>query len=160
MTKRYGALVGAVKNLIPMRPVDAAYENTKDSILVRDVVTLAAAPIADVVSLGFFGWEDVLDVNSSDINFDAMGAASTLSVGDVSFPAALAAATATSAAGTLKACKTVTNANAWKPLWAQLGYATLAAAQLIGSNCELLGTIAGGAMTGSMSWQFKGQKRI
>lgn len=159
MTKRYGILVGAVKQLAPMRPVDNAFENNGD-VIVRDVITLAAAPIADTISLGIMGWESVLDPADCDMNWDALGAGVTLSVGDVTFPAALAAATAANAAGSLKPLKTITNANFYQPLWSLLGYATLAAAKLVGNQCELLATIAGGAATGVVNWQFKGVRRI
>lgn len=159
MTKRYGSLVGAVKQLAPMRPVDNAFENNGD-VLVRDTITLAAAPIADTISLGIMGWESVLDPFDSDVNFDALGAGTTLSIGDVTFPAALAAATATNAAGTLKPLKTIANANYFQPLWQLLGYATLAAAKAVANQCELLATIAGGAATGVVTWQFKGVRRI
>lgn len=160
MTKRYGSLVGAVKQLVPMRPVDTAFENGKDMILVRDTVLLAAAPIADTIQLAIVGWETVIDPVTSDIYFDALGAGTTLSVGDVTYPAALGAATATNAAGSMKALKTITIGNWFQPVWQQLGYASLAAAKLVGNQCELLGTIAGGAATGNVSWQFKGARRI
>lgn len=161
MTKRYGSLVGSVKQNVPFRPVDSAFENGKDMILVRDTILLAAAPIADTISLGVFGWESVLDPVGCDVYFDALGAASTLSVGDVTYPAALAAATDThTAAGSMKALKTITIGNWFQPLWQQLGYASLAAAKAVGNQCELLATIAGGAATGNVTWQFKGARRI
>lgn len=160
MTKRYGSLVGAVIQGFPRQNVDMALKDTVDKIMVRDTVLLAAAPIADVISLGFFGWESVLDPLYCDLAFDALGAGSTLSIGDVTFPAALAAATATNAAGALKPLKTITIANYFQPLWQLLGYASLAAAQAIGTKCELLATIAGGAATGNVTWQFRGSPRI
>ena len=161
MTKRYGSLVGALKQLVPIKPIPMALENSTDRILARDTILLAAAPIADTISLGFFGWESVLDPTSCDLYFDALGANSTVSVGDVTNPAALAAATDThTAAGSLKMLKTITIGNWFQPLWQQLGYATLAAAKLVGTNCELLATIAGGAATGNVSWQIKGSVRI
>jgi hypothetical protein len=161
MTKRYGALVGAVTQQVPAVPVDMAFKDTSDHILVRDQILLAAAPIADTISLGIFGWETVLDPVACDVYFDALGANSTLSIGDVNYPAALAAATDThTAAGSVKALKTITIGNWFQPLWQQLGYASLAAARLVETQCELLATIAGGAATGNVVWQFKGQKRI
>ncbi len=161
MTKRYGTLVGTPKQTFPTGIVDMGLENGTDSILVRDRIVLAAAPIADTISLGVFGWDSIIDPIASDVYFDALGANTTLSVGDVSFPAALAAATDThTAAGSLKVLKTITIGNWYQPLWQTLGYATLAAAKAIGAQCELLATIAGGAATGNVAWQLKGQRRI
>lgn len=161
MTKRYGSLVGALKQLVPIKPIPMALELSTDRCIVRDTILLAAAPIADTISLGLIGWETVLDPVACDLYFDALGAASTLSIGDVTYPAALAAATDThTAAGTMKVMKSVTIGSYFLPLWQQLGYATLAAAQAVGSKCELLATIAGGAATGNVTWQIKGSLRI
>jgi hypothetical protein len=159
MTKRYGSLVGAVKQLATFRPTDMAYEKTTDHVLVRDTILLAAAAIADTISLGFFGWETMLNPKG-DIWFDALGASTTLSVGDVTHNAALAAATSTAAAGSFNVSKTITIDKYFQPLWQQLGYADLKTAQAVGQNCELLATIAGAAATGNVTWQFTGQPRI
>ena len=160
MTKRYGSLVGAVKQLAPTQLVDMALENSKDKIIVRDTVVLAAAPIADVIQIGYVGWDTVLDPLGCDVYFDALAANTTISVGDVTSPTALAAATATSSAGSMKALKSVTINNWFQPLWQQLGYATLAAAQAVGTKAELLATVGGAAATGNVTWQFKGSSRI
>ncbi|HUO22698.1 MAG TPA: hypothetical protein VMU59_09310 [Caulobacteraceae bacterium] len=160
MSKHYGALVGAVKQLIPFRPVDAAFENTKDEVLVRDVVTLAAAPAADTIQLGLFGWESIIDPVSSDVLYDNLGAGTTLSVGDATYPTALLNAQGTSAAGTSKIGQINAKTLWFAPLWQALGYASLAAAQKVGTNCELLATIGGAAATGNLAWSIKGQKRI
>lgn len=160
MTKIYGSLVGAVKQLSTMRPVDTAYENTKDLILVRDTVELAALGAASTVQCGIFGWETVLNPGSK-FWFDDLGTGGTLSLGDVTFPTALASAVNTdTAAGSSDALVSVDIANYFKPLWQMLGYATLAAAQLIGSQCELLFTRNTAAGTGTLTWQISGQKRI
>lgn len=160
MTTRYGSLVGTPLQSTPPKPADATLIRTKDAIIVRDTIVLAAAPVADVISLSKLGWESVLDPDGCKMWFDALGANSTLSIGDVTYPAALAAATDThTAAGNLNMLKTLTIGTYFQPLWQQLGYATLAAAQLIGSRCELLATVAGGAVTGNVTWQLKGQRR-
>lgn len=160
MTKRYGSYVGTPRNSNPPVLVDLGYEKTTDQVLVRDTIELAAAPIADQVVLGTMGWETIVDCDAGVVAFDALGASTTLSVGDVTYPAALAAATATNAAGSYKPCKSVDIANYWKPLWALLGYASLAAAKAVGDQCQLLATIAGAAATGTVTWQIKGQSRI
>lgn len=159
MTKRFGVFVGAVKQLAQPRPVDFGYENGTDHVLVRDVVTLAAAPIADIIQLGVFGWESIINPNG-DVWFDALGASTTLSIGDAGHPAALAAATSTVAAGSMKISKSLTLDLYFAPLWQALGYATLAAAKAVADQCELIGTIAGGAATGKVAWQLTGQRRI
>lgn len=160
MTIRLGSLVGAVLNLVPPQPVDMALHRSTDRVLMRDTVLLAAAPIADVISLGSFGWETVLDPLECLLYFDALGASTTLSVGDVTYPAALAAATATNAAGNLRMMSAVTIGNWFQPLWKLLGYADLKTALAVGSKCALLATIAGAAATGNVTWQMKGSARI
>lgn len=161
MTKRFGALVGAVKQLSPMRPVDAAYENCKEQVLVRDQIELAAAPAADTVQLAVLGWETVIDPYQSDFSFDALGANTTVSIGDVTYPTALVNALDThTAAGTSKVVKAPDIDAYFQPLWQMLGYATLAAAKLIGNQCELLLTINTAAATGGIVWQIKGARRI
>ena len=160
MAKHLGVLVGAIKAAVPFQPVDAAFENTKDTVLVRDYTVLAAAPAADTVSLGFFGWESIVDPVGSDVFYDNLGAGTTLSVGDVTHTTALLNAQATSAAGSSKVGQTNAKTLWYAPLWQALGYASLAAAQAVGSNCELLATIGGAAATGNLLWSLKGQKRI
>lgn len=160
MAKHYGSLVGAILQLARPRQVDEAFQNTKDVVIVRDTALLAAAPVADTIQLGTMGWETVLDPITCDVYFDALGANSTLSVGDVTYPAALCAATDThTAAGSVKVCKSITIGNYFQPLWQLLGYADLPTAQKVGKQCELLATIAGGAATGNVTWQLKGARR-
>lgn len=161
MAKQYGSLVGAVKQLTPFQPVDAAFENTKDRVLVRDTVELAAAA-GDTVQLAILGWETVLDPNGCVFACDDLGVGGTISIGDVTHPTALANAVDTDTAA-LKATNmlsAVDIANWFKPLWATLGYATLAAAQAVGSKCELLLTRNTAAGAGTVSWQIKGNSRI
>lgn len=161
MTKRYGALVGAVKQLSPMRPVDMAFENTHDKILVRDQYVAAAEVFTNTLQLAVLGWETVLDPVACDVYFDSLGANTTISVGDVTYPTALVNAQDThTAAGSVKLVKSTALDTWFQPLWQLLGYATLAAAKLIGNQCELLLTFNTANATGKLSWQFKGQGRI
>lgn len=164
MTKYYGSLVGAVKQLSPMRPVDMAFENSKDQILVRDTIELAAVAAGSTVQLAVLGWEDVLDPFACTFACDDLGTGGTISIGDVTYPTALANAVNTDSAalGPTQMMSNVDIANYFKPLWQILGYATLAAAQLIGSKCEVLLTRNTAAVTGTctVTWQMKGQSRI
>jgi hypothetical protein len=163
MAKFYGSLVGAVLQLTPPRQVDMAYANTKDQILVRDTIEVNAIAANDVVQLAVVGWETVIDPSGSDFWFDDLGTGGTVSVGDITYPNALANAVNTdSAAGSSKVCVSVDIANYFKPLWAMLGYATLAAAQAVGAQCELLLKRNTAAVTGicTISWQIRGNRRI
>lgn len=159
MTKRFGALVGAVKQLSPTRLVDMAWENTTDHVLVKDYITLAAAAIADTVQFGIFGWETILSPGGI-IYFDALGAGVTLSLGDAGHTTALINAKVCTSAGNVNISANLTLDLYHAPLWQQLGYATLAAAQAVAPNCELLLTIGVGAATGKVAWTVGGQKRI
>jgi hypothetical protein len=162
MTKLYGSLVGAIKQISPMQPVDNAYERNNDAILVRDTITLAAAAAATTIqAIVGLGWESVLHPPGCYVANGALGAGVTISLGDVTYPAALAAATAVNAAGTtLSGLPAVTIGNYWQPLWQQLGYASLTAAKAVGPQAELLFTIAGAAATGILTWQLSGVRRI
>ncbi len=160
MTKRYGSLVGAVKQVVPFRPVDSAYENTNDQVLVRDVCNLAAAPAADTIQLFITGWETVVDLFASQFGNDAMGAGVLLAVGDVTFPAALLTGQALSVAGQGRLFGAVSPAKYGQPLWQMLGYADLKTARKVGPKCEVLGTLSGAAATGNIAWLAKGQARI
>lgn len=161
MTARYGIYVGAVKQLSPPQQVDSAYTRTFDEILVRDVITFAAAPIADTVeAISNLGWESVLDPGQCVAYWGAMGAATTFTFGDVTFPAAFDTGVAVSAAGKASLLSVITPANYYQPLWQQLGYATLAAAKLVAAAATLKFTLAGGAFTGSLAWRLVGARRI
>lgn len=160
MTIAFGSLVGAVKQLSPPRPVDMAYENTKDTVLVRDTYELAALAAAGQIEAAVVGWETVLNPGSK-FWFDDLGTGGTVSLGDATFPNALASAVNTdSAAGSSDALVSVDIANYFKPLWQMLGHATLAAALLKGANCRLLFTRNTAAGTGTLTWQLTGQRRI
>lgn len=160
MAKHYGSNVGAVKQIVPFRPVDAAYEGSADTTIIRDTCNLAAAPAADTIVLGVMGWETVLDCWGSMFINDAMGAGVTVAVGDVTFPSALLGAHAVNVAGQGGLFASVTPAKFVMPLWQMLGYADLPTAKKVGQQCELLGTIAGGAATGNLAWMIRGARRI
>jgi hypothetical protein len=129
MVKRYGSLVGAVKQTVPVQLVDQAYERIGQEVLVRDTITLAAAAIGDTFQCAVLGWETVLDPFDCYTSNAALGATTTLSLGDVTFPTALDNAVATNAAAQKQACSAVGIGNYGQPLWQLLGYASLAAAK-------------------------------
>ncbi|PIB96511.1 hypothetical protein [Caulobacter sp. X] len=159
MTKYYGSLVGTPKRATPPALISYALENSSDKILVRDTIELAAAAATDTVSLVFLPWETVL-APSSAFYFDDLGTGTTLSIGDVTYPTALCnAQDVATAAGSALVMKSVDIANYFKPLWQMLGYASLAAAQAVGSRCELLATVGAAAATGTLTWQIAGTPR-
>lgn len=160
MTKRYGSLVGTPKQAAPIVLVDMAYERVNLEVLVRDTITLAAAPIADTIQVCVLGWESVLSPYDCFISNGALGASTTISFGDVTYPAALDAAFSTVAAAQKQALSAVAIGSYFLPLWQTLGYASLAAAKAVGSQCELLFTIGGGAATGVITWEMAGVRRI
>lgn len=160
MTIRFGSLVGAKKQTVPPSSVPATFENGTDHVIIRDTILLAAAPIADAIEICHqLPWETVLSATGCTLFFDALGASTTLSIGDAAHPAALAAATSTVSAGSLNMVKTITIDQYFQPLWKNLGYATLAAAKAVAPSCQLLATIAGGAATGNVTWTMHGQRR-
>ncbi len=160
MAKQYGAYVGTPRNSAPPKLVPHGFENGSDHIIVRDTVELAAAA-ADMVQLAVLGWECVLDPDGCKVWFDDLGTGGTISIGDVTYPAALAATVNTdSAAGNTNMLAAIDIANYFKPLWQMLGYATLAAAKLVGGRCELLLTRNATSGAGTVTWQIKGQRRI
>lgn len=161
MAKQYGSLVGAVHQLSPFRPADMGFEHVHDEILVRDTVELAAAA-ADTVQLCVLGWESVLNPSGCVFWCDDLGAGGTISIGDVTYPAAMALTvnTDTAALGSTSMMSAIDIANYFKPVWQMLGYATLAAAKLIGNQAEILLTRNAAAGAGTISWQMTGQRRI
>jgi hypothetical protein len=159
MTLRTGSLYGTPITSYPPIPVDKAYSRTNQEILVRDTITLAAAPAADTVLALITGWETVLDIYDCFWSSAALGAGVTLSLGDATYPTALDNAVASNAAQQKQAGSAVTFGNYGKPLWALLGYASLAAAQAVAAQCTLLFTIGGAAATGVLSWRFAGERR-
>lgn len=161
MAKQYGSLVGTIKQTAPFQPVDNAYENGKITRLCFDTVELSANA-ADTVQLAILGWETVLDCYGSIYSCDDLGTGGTISIGDVTYPTALASAinTDSAALANQKICAAVDIANYGQPLWQMLGYATLAAAKLIGAKCELLLTRNTAAGAGTITWDIKGVPRI
>lgn len=160
MTTKFGSLVGAVKQLALMRPVDAAFENSKDVVLVRDTYELSTLTATSVIQAAVLGWETVLNP-SSKFWFDDLGTGGTVSLGDVTYPNALASSVNTdSAAGSSDALAAVDIANYFQPLWQMLGYASLAAAKLIGNQCELLFTRNTASGSGTLTWQLIGSRRV
>jgi hypothetical protein len=160
MTKFFGSLVGTPKQANRPVNVPSNLERGTDHILNRDTVTLAAAAINDTVQLAILPWETQIDPIGSDLYFAALGAGTFLQVGDITFPLALTAATATNAAGSVKIGAALAIGNYFgKPLWQVLGYATLAAAKLIGTQAELLIKLTGGVGTGAVTWQLRGRQQ-
>lgn len=125
--------------------------------LSHDYVTVDAAQ-NDTISLGFFDWDTLLDPELSVVEFTDLGTSVTMDIGDVTDPDALVAAQdVAAAAGTCNLLKSVTIANRRKPLWEMLGYATLAAAKLVGARAELLATLeAADPASGTIGWTIYG----
>lgn len=162
MAKQYGSLVGTpLYNTTPPRQSDMGLTRAKNEVIVRDTVELAAAA-ADTVSLCKLGWESIIDPFGSLWSCDDLGTGGTIKIGDVTYPAALASAVNTDSAALANQSlvSAVDIANYFKPLWAMLGYATLAAAQAVGSQCELLLTRNTAAGAGTITWQILGSRRI
>lgn len=128
--------------------------------LAHDFVTADAAQ-NDTIQLGYFDWDTLLDPELSVVEFTDLGTSVTMDIGDVTYPDALCAAQdVATAAGTCNPLKSVTIANRRKPLWEMLGYASLAAAKLIGARCELLATLEGAnPASGTVGWTIYGSPR-
>lgn len=157
MTQRFGSLVGQAYNPANATPKQVAFglEKATNHVLIRDTIELTAAPINDTIWLGKFPSNTVLDPAGCMVWFDDLGTSVTLDIGDVNDPDGLTAAQdVATAAGSFNAMKTVGVENYFKPLWALLGYASDP-----GGLLELIGTIKGGAATGTVSWQFHGSPR-
>lgn len=158
MAKFYGSLVGTPKQATPPRQTSHAHENGTDHVIVRDTIELAAAA-NDTVQLAVLPWETVI-APSSTFYFDDLGAGCTLSIGDATYPNALCnAQDVATAAGSALVMKSVDIANYFKPLWQQLGYASLTAAKAVGPFCELLAKVNSAAAAGTLTWSIHGQKR-
>ena len=160
MTDRYGSFRGTLlQQTQPSRQPIGALGGEFIQRMALDSVELAAAPIADRIWLGRFLLEAIPDAYASDISYDALGASTTLSIGDATNPAALAAAASTSSAGTRKVFASVDIASYPQPLWKMLGYASLEAAEAANRKrgmVDLWATIGGAAATGTVTWQIKG----
>lgn len=162
MAKQYGSLVGAVILAAAEKPaaVSPALKDGTDRVLRRDTVEVAAAA-ADQVHLATVDWDVVLNPNTSMFHFDDLGTGCTLSVGDAAHPNALCnAQDVATAAGSASLLKSVNIDSYYKPLWAQLGYATLAAAKAVADRCDLIFTVNTAAAAGTLSWQLVGQKTL
>lgn len=151
--------MGALLSTTQSTPlVSPAYKGGGDQVLIRDTVEVAAAA-NDFISLGKVSWESVINPHTSKFYFDDLGTGCTLSIGDVTYATALCSAQdVATAAGSADVMKSVDIANYFKPLWQVLGYASLAAAKLIGSRCELLAKVNTAAAAGTLSWQIMGRK--
>lgn len=161
MTKHYGALVGTPKQSSPIIPVDNAYERVFDETIVRDLFTNAAATNnADTLQVAVLGWDSVLDPDECKAHWTAGGAGCTLSFGDAAHPTALDNAVDIHLAGSAALLSAITIPNYFQPLWQLLGYATLAAAQAVSTQCELLFTIGGANFAaGTLTWRLRGVRR-
>ena len=159
MANQFGSLVGAVLSALQSTPlVSIALKGGTDTAFIRDTCEVAAAA-ADTVTLGKLDWESLINPVTSVFWFDDLGTGNTVSVGDASFPNALCNAQDTStAAGSALILKSVDIANYFKPLWQQLGHATLAAAKLTGKQCTLLAKVNAAAGAGTLTWQIMGRK--
>ena len=125
--------------------------------LAHDYITADAAA-DDTVQLGFVDWDTVIDDVLSEIQFSDFGTGVTLDIGDVTYPAALMdGQDVAAAAGSALIAKSVAIGNRKKPLWGMLGYASLAAAKLIGARCELLATFKdANPDSGTLAWSIYG----
>ena len=163
MATFFGVLLGTPKNAVPPVSIPNTFENGRQQVIARDRITLAAAAIADLVEMARnIPWETVLDVHQCQFSFAALGAGSTVSIGDgATNPAALSAAISTAVATKgVDALAAVAIANHHKPLWQLFGYATLAAARAVTPACTIYAKIGGAAATGLMTWQFMGVRRM
>jgi hypothetical protein len=162
MTTYYGSKVGTLKQATRPTPIPSVFERGTDHILCRDTIELAAAA-GSLVELAVLPWETVISP-SSRLWFDDLGSAQTFDIGDVTYPTALVSGTdtgtAASGADGVAFLKSVDIANYFKPLWEMLGYASLAAAKLIGAQCQLLGRVNTNTATGTVTWQISGQARL
>jgi|GEM_PF-3505172 len=162
MTKRYGSFRGARLQAVPPLPPIGALGGSFEKRLAFDSFEAAASPaiaVGDKIWIGNISLEARLDP-ASMYYYDALGASTTLSVGDEANPAALAAAASTSSAGSRSLVASVDIADYPKPLWQQLGYASLDAAKaaqpLKNGYVDLYFTVGGAAIVGTLTWQLRG----
>lgn len=136
---------------------DFGRKNGEVRRLAHDYVTVDAAE-NDTVTLGQVDWDTVIDDVLSTIEFSDLGTSVTLDIGDVTYPAALMdGQDVATAAGSALICKSVAIGNRKKPLWGMLGYASLAAAKLIGARCTLLASIKdANPASGTLAWSIYG----
>lgn len=165
MAKIYGIYVGTPKQASPFTPVDDCYERSYDEIIVRDTIVLNTTVNGTIIQAARdVGWDTVLDPGCKFYN-DALGAAVTLSFGVAGFTTALDnavdvhLATAIGGVGLLSA---ISFGNYYQPLWQMVGYASLAAAQLVSPQAELIFTLGGAntaAANRSLTWKLIGARR-
>lgn len=156
MAKIKGLYLGVALSALSAGLVRSVYSGAELQNLVSDTAELSATPVSDVISLGVFSVDARIHPDSL-IYTDALGASTTLSIGDATYPAALAAAASTASAGNRSVIASVNIADYFKPLWQQLGYASRQAAVAANSQgIELLATIGGAAATGTVTWLIKG----
>ena len=160
MATLYGSLVGTPQNATPPIPSDKSFSRTSQGVLVCDTITLAAAAIGTIIHADTLGWETMLDPYECFASNAALGASTTISFGDITYPAALDAAYATNAASQKTLMSAIGIGSYFQPLWSQLGYATLAAAKAVSNQCNLGFTVGGAAATGVFTWRLLGQRRM
>lgn len=157
MTMRYGSLVGQAYNPANATPTPVGFglERGTDHVLFRDVIELSAAPANDTIFLGKYPSNTILDPDGCVCWHDDLGTGVTMDVGDSSNADGLVdGQDVATAAGSFSLLKTVGIESYFKPLWAQLGYASDP-----GGLIELYGTILGAAATGTVTVQIKGVTR-
>lgn len=158
MTIRYGSLVGVAYSGASATPkaTSPAHERGKDQVLIRDTIELSAAPANDLIWLGKFPSNTVLNPLGCKAWFDDLGTGITLDVGEgtTHIDALTDGQDVATAAGSFELLKSVDIANYFKPLWAQLGYSADP-----GGHLQLFAKILGGAATGTFTWQIIGQTR-
>jgi hypothetical protein len=165
MAIHYGTYVGTPKQTAPLSPVDMFFERSKNEVLVRDVYTNVAATAENdtIEIIEQLGWESILDPDDCWFWNTAGGAGCTLSAGDATHPTgllnAISIAAASPSVGT-KLMQAVTPPNYYQPLWQQLGYASLAAAQAVSKKAQLIFTIGGAVFAaGTIAWKLEGARR-
>lgn len=157
MTMRYGNLVGQAFNPSNTAPKQTGFglHRGTDHVLFRDVIELSAAPANDTIFLGKYPSNTILDPDGCICWFDDLGTGVSMDVGDANDVDALTdGQDVATAAGSFNLMKTVDVANYFKPLWAQLGYASDP-----GGELTLYATILGAAATGTVTVQIKGVTR-
>lgn len=157
MTTYYGAKVGAIVNSLQSTPlVAAAYKGGQEYVLVRDTVELETAFAQDdLISLGKFHSDVVINPDTSTVWFDDLGTSITMDIGSAAAENALVAAQdVATAAGSCSLYKSVDIANYHKPLWQVLGLSSDP-----GGFIELFAKLEGGNPgTGTVAWQVCGRR--
>jgi hypothetical protein len=156
MAKLYGVIVGSQVNLlltggIGIVPPDL--KDTSDLVIARDYVTFAGNVIGDQVSLGVFRSSAYIDLLSSYVLRDALGAGCTCNIGDITYPSGFVAGLNLNVAGWVQVKTGMGAAGMAGLLWSKIGYPSDP-----GGNIEILLTLAGANPgAGSFGWQFSGR---